>query len=91
MQREIKSTTSKKKKKKKKRRGPTGGDAMDDNGSEYISHVDQASEYQTRDLLMNKFEEEKVPNISKTRIGDIDQGSIQNSHYDMGSLENEPE
>ena len=90
VQRDIKSSHSKKKKKKskkKKNRGPTGGDALDDDlESEFRSNNDLASEYNTKSKLMDH-EEEKVPNISKTRIGDIDKSSIlQNSNFDNGSL-----
>ena len=46
------------------------------------------SDYNTRSKLMDH-EEEKVPNISKTRIGDIDKSSIlQNSNFDQNSQEN---
>lgn len=60
IQRDIKSSHSKKKKKKskkKKNRGPNAGDAIDqDLESEFISHNDMASDYNTRAVLM---EEEK--------------------------------
>jgi hypothetical protein len=60
----------------------------DDMESEFKSHI---SDYNTRDR-MNQEEEEKVPNISKTRIGDIDKSSIlQNSNFDNLSIENEGE
>jgi len=51
----------------------------DDMESEFKSHI---SDYNTRDR-MHQEEEEKVPNISKTRIGDIDKSSIlHNSNFD---------
>ena len=56
----------------------------DDMESEFKSHI---SDYNTRDR-MHQEEEEKVPNISKTRIGDIDKSSIlHNSNFDQASLE----
>ena len=59
--------------------------------SEFRSNNDMVSDYNTRAKLMDH-EEEKVPNISKTRIGDIDKSSIlQNSNFDQASLENENE
>ena len=87
-QRDIKTANSgvskkkKKKSKKKKNRG-TAGEALDDDlESEFRSYV---SEYNPRDR-MNQEEEEKVPNISKTRIGDIDKSSIlHNSNFDNDS------
>jgi hypothetical protein len=87
-QRDIKtanSTKKKKKKPKKKKNRGTAGDAFDDDlESEFRSHL---SDYNPLNRLGQE-EEEKVPNISKTRIGDIDKSSIlQNSNFDQLSLE----
>lgn len=74
------SSKKKKKKSKKKKNRGTAGEAMDDDlESEFKSHM---SDYIPRDR-MNQEEEEKVPNISKTRIGDIDKSSIMhNSNFE---------
>jgi hypothetical protein len=61
----------------------TGGDALDEDlESEFKSHFEE--------YAIDRHEEEKQPNISKTRIGEIDKSSIMiNSNFDQTSLEDE--
>ena len=78
----------KKKKGKKKKRHLTGGDAidLDMDAGEGVSAFKSIKDSEISDSADGSriggsyanFEEEKVPNISKTRVGEFDRSSIGN-------------